>query len=40
MPWWSAEGALFWELDIMLFWDAIHRRILRRMLKKLFNVQG
>ena len=40
MPWWSAKGALFWELDVMQFWDAIHREILRRVFKKKFNVQG
>ena len=39
MPWHSAEGALFWESDVILFWDAVHREILRS-LKKKFNVQG
>jgi hypothetical protein len=37
MPWWSEEGALFWELDVVLFWDTIHKGNLRRVLKK--NVQ-
>jgi hypothetical protein len=40
MPWRNVEGALFWELDVILFWDTIHREILRRVLKKTFNVQG
>ena len=37
VPWWSVEGALFWELHVVLFCDAIHKEILRRVLKK--NVQ-
>ena len=40
MPWRSAEGALFWEVDVILFWNAIHKEILRRVLKNPFNVQG
>ena len=34
MMWRSAEGALFWELDVILFWDTIHKESLRRVLKK------
>jgi hypothetical protein len=40
MLWRSAEGALFWELDVITFCDATHMEILRRVLKKKFNVQG
>jgi hypothetical protein len=37
MLWPSAEGALFWELDDILFLDTLHREVLRRVLNK--NVQ-
>jgi hypothetical protein len=33
MLWQSAEGALLWELYVILFWDTIRRAILRRVLK-------
>ena len=26
MSWWSAKGALFWKLDVILFWDTIHEK--------------
>jgi hypothetical protein len=42
VPWWSAEGALLRELNVILFWDAIHMENLRRVLKKrsMFKVGG
>ena len=42
ISWQSAEGALFWELDVILFWNAIHMEIFRRVLKKrsVFKARG
>ena len=37
MLWWSAEGALFWEMNVNLFWDAIHKGKFEKSAKK--NVQ-
>lgn len=32
---WTLPSAWFWELEAILFWDAIHKKILRGMLKKI-----
>ena len=32
MLWRTAEGALFWELEAVLFWDTLHKDILKGML--------
>jgi hypothetical protein len=43
MPWRSAKGALFWELEVVLFWDAPHKEVLRGVSKKkpsMFMVGG
>jgi hypothetical protein len=34
MPWWSVEGALFSEMGVILFWDAIHMELLRGVFLK------
>ena len=40
MPWRSAESALFWELYVILFWDAIHMDFFEKSVKKTFNFKG